>query len=221
MPTHRSVQPGVETKKTYCRFCHNYCAMEVDVLDGKPIAVRGDTSDPVYGGYTCLKGRQLVAAYDHESRITRPLKKLADGSWQEISSKQALDEIAEKVKNTITAEGPRSIATYCGTYSFQESAALALSRAFHEGIKSPSISKIWLRVAATTRPSREFTVSSGADTLQHSVGLSSTKTLHLVFCATRFLLWLCAMAPDATSELTQSSAAKVVLIPICPASRLS
>ncbi|MDA9219895.1 molybdopterin-dependent oxidoreductase [Luminiphilus sp.] len=138
MPTHRLVQPGVETKKTYCRFCHNYCAMEVDVLDGKPIAVRGDTSDPVYGGYTCLKGRQLVAAYDHESRITRPLKKLADGSWQEISSKQALDEIAEKVKKIIAAEGPRSIATYCGTYSFQESAALALSRAFHEGIKSPS-----------------------------------------------------------------------------------
>jgi hypothetical protein len=35
------------------------------------------------------------------------------------------------------------------------------------------------------------------------------------------VLWLCAMAPDATSEPTQSIAAKVVLIPICPASRLS
>ena len=131
-------KPGVETKKTYCRFCHNYCAMEVDVLDGKPIAVRGDTSDPVYGGYTCIKGRQLTQAYDHETRITQPLKKMADGSWQEISSKQALDEIADKVKQTIDSNGARSIATYCGTYSFQESAALAVSRAFHEGIGSPS-----------------------------------------------------------------------------------
>jgi len=42
MGTKPAAQPGVETKKTYCRFCHNYCAMEVDVLDGKPIAVRGD-----------------------------------------------------------------------------------------------------------------------------------------------------------------------------------
>ena len=38
---------AVETKKTYCRFCHNYCAMEVDIVDGKPVAVRGDVSDPV------------------------------------------------------------------------------------------------------------------------------------------------------------------------------
>ena len=138
MKTKTSQAPGVETKKTYCRICHNYCAMEVDVLDGKPIAVRGDTSDPVYGGYTCIKGRQLPNAYDHESRITQPLKKLADGSWQEISSAQALDEIADKVKEIIVADGARSIATYCGTYSFQESAALAVSRAFHDGIGSPS-----------------------------------------------------------------------------------
>ena len=84
----------VETKKTYCRFCHNYCAMEVDIVDGKPIAVRGDVSDPVYGGYTCIKGRQLVEVYEHESRITQPLKKLPDGNWQEISMEQALAEIA-------------------------------------------------------------------------------------------------------------------------------
>ncbi|HAF39525.1 MAG TPA: hypothetical protein DCG72_11120, partial [Gammaproteobacteria bacterium] len=45
------------THKTFCRFCHAYCAIEVDVEDGKPITVRGDASDPVYGGYTCIKGR--------------------------------------------------------------------------------------------------------------------------------------------------------------------
>ena len=56
----------------------------------------------------------------------------------EISSAQALDEIADKVKEIIVADGARSIATYCGTYSFQESAALAVSRAFHDGIGSPS-----------------------------------------------------------------------------------
>ena len=87
-------QDEIVTKKTYCRFCHNYCAMEVDIVDGKPVAVRGDVSDPVFGGYTCIKGRQLVDVYDHETRIKAPLKKMPDGSWKEISSKQAMDEIA-------------------------------------------------------------------------------------------------------------------------------
>ena len=50
----------ITTHKTFCRFCHAYCAIEVDVEDGKPIKVRGDTEDPVYGGYTCLKGRELT-----------------------------------------------------------------------------------------------------------------------------------------------------------------
>ena len=52
---------SVTTKKSYCRFCHAYCAIEVDVDDrsGRVLAVRGDTSDPIYGGYTCIKGRQL------------------------------------------------------------------------------------------------------------------------------------------------------------------
>ncbi len=129
---------GIETKKTYCRFCHAYCAMEVDVKDGKPIAVRGDRDDPIYNGYSCIKGRQLVEHYDHPGRITQPLKKMPDGTFKEIPMEQALDEIAKKVDGIIRSNGPRSIASYCGTYSFQESAALNVCRAFHKGIGSDS-----------------------------------------------------------------------------------
>ncbi len=50
---------AIQTHKSYCRFCHAYCALEVDVEGGKVVAVRGDPSDPVYGGYTCEKGREL------------------------------------------------------------------------------------------------------------------------------------------------------------------
>ncbi len=131
-------EADIETKKTYCRFCHNYCAMEVDVVDGKPVAVRGDRNDPVYGGYTCIKGRQLVEVYNHPTRIVNPLKRQPDGSFKEITSKQAFDEIAAKIKEIIDRDGPRALASYCGTYAFQESAALSVSRAFHEGIGSDS-----------------------------------------------------------------------------------
>jgi len=128
----------VETRKSYCRYCHAYCAIEVDVEDGRPIAIRGDAADPVYGGYTCIKGRQLPALYDAPDRLHTALKRMPDGSLAEISTATALDEIAGKVAAIIERDGPRSVASYCGTYAFMESAALALARSFHRGIGSES-----------------------------------------------------------------------------------
>ena len=127
-----------ETRKSYCRVCHNYCALEVDVVDDRAVAVRGDASDPVYGGYTCIKGRQLPTLLQHPERILRPLRRGGDGAFEEISSAQALDEIAERVAAIVERHGPRSVATYCGTHAFQNSGALAVSKAWHQGIDSPS-----------------------------------------------------------------------------------
>ena len=46
-----------ETRKTYCRFCLGCCGIEIDLEDGRPVALRGDVSNPLTGGYTCLRGR--------------------------------------------------------------------------------------------------------------------------------------------------------------------
>ncbi len=129
---------AIETHKTYCRFCHNYCAFEVDVENGRAVAVRGDATDAIYGGYTCIKGRQLPEAHAHPERVTRPLKRMPDGSYEEIPLAQALDEIAVKVRAIRDVNGPRAIASYCGTYAFQNSAALAVAKAWHKGFGSES-----------------------------------------------------------------------------------
>ena len=72
---------ALETKKSYCRFCHAFCALDVDVDGNRVVAVRGDASNPLYGGYTCVKGRQLPAATHHPDRIRTPLKRQSDGSF--------------------------------------------------------------------------------------------------------------------------------------------
>ena len=131
-------QKSVQTHKSYCRFCHAYCALEVEVEDGKVIRVRGDASDPVYGGYTCVKGRQLPDVLNGPERITASLKRNAEGEFEEISTAQALDEIAERLREIIKEHGPQSVASYSGTHAFQNSAALLVSKAFHAGIGSPS-----------------------------------------------------------------------------------
>lgn len=126
------------THKTYCRICHASCAMEIDLVDGRPVALRGDTTDPLYGGYTCIRGRQLIAQQTHPQRVTKPLKRMPDGSFTQIPLGQALDEIAEKVSAHIKTNGPRSIATYCGTFAFQAAAAAYVAQGFHKAIGSPS-----------------------------------------------------------------------------------
>jgi anaerobic selenocysteine-containing dehydrogenase len=129
---------SVTTHKTFCRICHAYCAIEVDVEDGKPVAVRGDTDDPVYGGYTCIKGRQLPEQYVTPARISKSLKRRPDGDFEEIDTARAFDEIADKVRQLIEDHGPRSIATYVGSYGYQNSAALVIPKAWHKSIESPS-----------------------------------------------------------------------------------
>lgn len=128
----------MERKKSYCRFCHVYCALEVETSEGRITGVFPDPDDPVYGGYTCLKGRELADVHNHEDRLRSSLKRLPDGRYEEISSEQAMDEIAAKLTAIIARDGPRSVATYNGSYAFQNSAAVPVCRAWHNGIKSPS-----------------------------------------------------------------------------------
>jgi len=124
--------------KTYCRFCHAYCPMEATVEDNRVIAVEPDTSNEIYGGYTCIKGRQLAEQIYHPDRLQESQKKQSDGSFAPIATTEAMDEIAEQLKEILAKYGPRSIASYNGTYSYQNSASHGVARAFHEAIDSPS-----------------------------------------------------------------------------------
>ena len=59
----------IETKKSFCRACHVYCGMEVDIEDNRVVAVRGDPDNAVTQGYTCMKGRAEVERIYHPDRL--------------------------------------------------------------------------------------------------------------------------------------------------------
>ena len=125
------------TRKTFCRYCHAYCPMEVELRDGRAVEVRPDRDNILYGGYTCIKGRQLVEQMYQPERLLSPQKRGPAG-FAPIGSAQAFDEIAGRLRAIIDAHGPRAVATYNGTYAFQNSAQLAVSRVFHDALGSPS-----------------------------------------------------------------------------------
>jgi anaerobic selenocysteine-containing dehydrogenase len=102
-----------ETKKTFCRFCHVFCGLEVDVEDNRVVAVRGDHDNPVSEGYTCPKGRAEVERINHPERLRRSLKR-GDGGLSEISSDLAVAEVGEKLRRIVAEHGPESVAVYVG-----------------------------------------------------------------------------------------------------------
>ncbi|WP_420452307.1 molybdopterin-containing oxidoreductase family protein [Ilumatobacter sp.] len=126
------------TQHTFCRVCHASCPMEVDVTDGRVTAVRGVTDDPLFEGYTCIKGRQLPDQMADPGRLRAPLRRRADGTFEQIASGDALDEIAERLRSIIDAHGPRAVASYTGTGGYQNSVAVPAARAFHQGLGSVS-----------------------------------------------------------------------------------
>ncbi len=130
---------AVETRRSFCRFCHAGCAIDVDVdVDAnRVVAVRGVLDDPMYEGYTCIKGRHLGDQHHHDARLYNSVKKI-DGSFVSISTSTAFDQIAQRLAGLIERHGPRTLATYCGTAAFQNAAGLPVAKAFHRAIGSPS-----------------------------------------------------------------------------------
>ena len=42
-----------------CRFCHATCGLVATLEDGRITKLIGDLDNPMYTGYSCIKGAQL------------------------------------------------------------------------------------------------------------------------------------------------------------------
>ena len=129
---------GISTHRTFCRFCHASCPIEVDLQGGQAVAIRGVPEDPIFAGYTCIKGRQIPEQMTHPQRLLKSLRRRPDGTFEELTSSEAMDEIATQLRRIIDSYGPRSVASYTGTGGYQNSLAVPAARAFHQGFDSPS-----------------------------------------------------------------------------------
>jgi len=138
---------GVTTHKTFCRFCHVFCGMEVDVQDGKAIAIRGDRDNPMSQGYTCPKGRSEIDRMYHPDRLLHANKRVA-GRLQPIATQQAFDEVSQKLREIIDRDGPHAVAVYtgCGGHRSANSGPWMVGR--------------WLRALGSRSHYTSFTIDS-------------------------------------------------------------
>ena len=131
----------VETRRSFCRFCHAACAIDVDVdtSTNTVLAINGVKDDPMFEGYTCIKGRQLVEAHHSPERLLQCQIRDRAGNLQPATTEAALDVIAARLRTVIDRHGPHAVAIYGGTYAFQNSAGVATATAFAQGLGTRNI----------------------------------------------------------------------------------
>jgi anaerobic selenocysteine-containing dehydrogenase len=130
---------AVETKHHVCRVCHAACNLVVELDDGKVRSIRGDKHDPIFFGYSCIKGRESATLHALPSRLLRTVKRQADGSHAPIDSAAAAAEVAQQLQRIVAQHGPRSVALYIGTYGYGAFANNATAQALMKAIGSPMV----------------------------------------------------------------------------------
>lgn len=101
----------VTWNKTPCRFCGVGCGLLVGIEDGRAVAVRGDPDSPVNRGLACVKGYHSVQALYGSDRITRAQIRRG-GRLVDVPIEEALDLVAERMRETIAEHGEDSVAIY-------------------------------------------------------------------------------------------------------------
>jgi len=120
-----------------CRFCHATCGLKVTIEQGRVVDIIGDVDNPVYHGYSCVKGRNFHEFHYDPDRVLHPLRRDATGSLQPVSLDAALTAIAADLQRILAQHGPRAVALYGGTFSHFCSAGVMLRDAFMDAIGSP------------------------------------------------------------------------------------
>jgi len=106
--------PSQQWRKTACNICYLNCGVEVMVDQGRITKVRGDRENPKSQGYLCNKAARIPFYAHHKDRLTSPLRRRADGGFDEIDWDTAIAEITARLRELVDRHGGKSLALYGG-----------------------------------------------------------------------------------------------------------
>jgi anaerobic selenocysteine-containing dehydrogenase len=106
--------PSQQWQKTACNICYVNCGVEVLVDQGRITKVRGDRENPKSQGYLCNKAARIPFYAHHRDRLTSPLRRRADGDFDEIDWDTAIAEITARLRELVDRHGGNSLALYGG-----------------------------------------------------------------------------------------------------------
>lgn len=104
----------MQQKATYCRICEPLCGMIATVDDGRLVSLRPDKDHPLSSGFACQKGIAFTEVHNDPDRVTVPLRRRPDGTFEETSWDAAMTDIAARVTAIHRRDGSGGIGWYFG-----------------------------------------------------------------------------------------------------------
>jgi anaerobic selenocysteine-containing dehydrogenase len=126
-----------EWNKTACILCECNCGLEVQVEDRHLVRFRGDKAHPSSRGYACEKPHRLDHYQNGTDRLTSPLRRRPDGTYEEIDWDTAIREVARRFAAVRDTHGGESIFYYGGGGQGNHLQARARARRAH--VVSPPV----------------------------------------------------------------------------------
>jgi anaerobic selenocysteine-containing dehydrogenase len=125
--------------KSACILCSINCGIDIEINNDtmQIVKITGDKDHPTSQGYICQKATRLNY-YQKQERLTSPLRKKADGTFEEISWETAIQEIADKLVHIRDTHGGTSIA-YAGGGGQGNHMAQMYAQAFRKVCGTPYI----------------------------------------------------------------------------------
>jgi anaerobic selenocysteine-containing dehydrogenase len=109
-----SASESAEWKKTACIICALNCGLEVQTEGTRIIRIRADKLHVVSRGYLCEKAQRMDYYQNGADRLSSPMRRRADGSYEAIGWDMAIREIADKFAALKLKYGGESILYYGG-----------------------------------------------------------------------------------------------------------
>lgn len=109
-----SIQESAEWQTTACILCSINCGLQVQLEDGHFKKIKGDKTNPRSKGYTCEKPARLDHYQNHGDRLTTPLRRRPDGTFEPIDWDTAIREVAGKLRSLADRYGGDKILYYGG-----------------------------------------------------------------------------------------------------------
>ncbi|MEJ7875447.1 MAG: molybdopterin-dependent oxidoreductase [Solirubrobacterales bacterium] len=128
---------ATEEKVTYCRVCEPLCGMVATVENGKLVKLRPDQDNPLSKGFACPKGIAMAEIVNDPDRVLRPLRRQADGEFEQVSWDEALDDIGARLKAIVTKHGGSSVGWYMGNPAAFSYSHPIWAKGFMDGLGSP------------------------------------------------------------------------------------
>jgi anaerobic selenocysteine-containing dehydrogenase len=142
----------METKTTACILCSINCGLQIGVEDRRIVKVKGDRAHPTSEGYLCEKAQRLDHYQNGRDRLTSPMRRRPDGSYEAVDWDTAIAEVAERLAAVRDAHGGASIFYYgggaqgnhlCGAYGRSTRAALG-SRYTSNALAQEKTGEFWV-----------------------------------------------------------------------------